>query len=97
MQFLIFEDNGGDYHWTLLDRNGESLARSPSFSSFEDTEDAARVVLAGASAVRLERRAATESPVDLLARRDAAAVRDDTHAERWLDERGGLSRKAATR
>ena len=48
MEFLIVEDNGGDYHWTLMDRDGNSLARSPSFTSYEDAEDAARVVLAGA-------------------------------------------------
>jgi uncharacterized protein YegP (UPF0339 family) len=56
MEFLIVEDNGGDYHWTLLDRDGNSLARSPSFASYEHTEDAARVVLAGAGSARLNRR-----------------------------------------
>jgi hypothetical protein len=53
MEFLVVEDNGGDYHWTLMDRDGNSLARSPSFASYEHTEDAARVVLAGAASARL--------------------------------------------
>ncbi|HEY3776283.1 MAG TPA: hypothetical protein VGL69_25025 [Solirubrobacteraceae bacterium] len=57
MEFLIVEDNGGDYHWTLQDRDGTSLARSQSFASYERTEDAARVVLAGAGSARLEARA----------------------------------------
>ena len=52
MRFRIVEDNGGDYHWTLLDRGGASLARSGSFASYERTEDAARVVLAGAGSAR---------------------------------------------
>ena len=56
MEFLVVEDNGGDYHWTLIDRDGNSLARSPSFASYEHTEDAARVVLAGVGSARLERR-----------------------------------------
>jgi hypothetical protein len=43
-------------HWTLIDRDGNSLARSPSFASYEHTEDAARVVLAGAGSARLDRR-----------------------------------------
>ena len=60
MEFLIIEDNGGDYHWTLLDRDGNSLARSPSFETYEHAEDAARVVLAGAGSARLDSRAATE-------------------------------------
>jgi hypothetical protein len=53
MEFLIVEDNSGDYHWTLLDGDGTSLARSGSFASYERTEDAARVVLAGVSSARL--------------------------------------------
>jgi hypothetical protein len=57
MEFLIVEENSGDYHWTLLDRDGNSLARSPSFASYEPAEDAARVVLAGAGSARLDRRA----------------------------------------
>ncbi|MGZ6616234.1 MAG: hypothetical protein ACXVFQ_17605 [Solirubrobacteraceae bacterium] len=61
MECLVVEDNGGDYHWTLIDRDGNSLARSPSSKSYEDTEDAARVVLAGAASARLDRRAATDS------------------------------------
>jgi len=59
MEFLVVEDNGGDYHWTLLDRDGNSLARSPSFTSYEDTEDAAGVVLAGAGSAQLDRRVGT--------------------------------------
>jgi len=64
MRFLIVEDNGGDYHWRLLDRDGTSLARSGSFASYQHTEDAARVVLAGAASARLDPRAATESSVE---------------------------------
>jgi uncharacterized protein YegP (UPF0339 family) len=65
MEFLIVEDNSGDYHWTLLDRDGTSLARSGSFASYERTENAARVVLAGASSARLDPRAVTDSSVDM--------------------------------
>ena len=55
MEFLIVEDNGGKYHWTLLDREGNSLARSPRFPSYGRAEDAARVVLAGSGSARLDR------------------------------------------
>jgi hypothetical protein len=65
MEFLIVEDNGGDYHWMLLDRDGNSLARSPSFASYEPAEDAARLVLAGAGSARLDRRAATGSSLHI--------------------------------
>ena len=65
MEFLIIEDNGGNYHWTLLDRDGSSLARSPSYASHKDAEDAALVVLAGAGSASLDRRAATDSSLDI--------------------------------
>ena len=64
MEFVIVEDNGGDYHWTLLDRDGNSFARSPSFASYQDAENAAGVVLAGAGSARLDRRAATDGSLD---------------------------------
>jgi hypothetical protein len=64
MEFLIVEDNGGDYHWTLLDGDRNSLARSPSFGAYKHAEDAARVVLAGAGSARLDRRAANGSSLD---------------------------------
>ena len=54
MTFRVFEDNGGDFHWTLLDHDGISLGRSESFSSYEHAEDAARVVRAGAGSARLD-------------------------------------------
>jgi hypothetical protein len=57
MEFVIVEDNGGKYHWTLLDRKGNSLARSPRFPSYGRAEDAARVVLAGSGSAQLDRRA----------------------------------------
>lgn len=63
MEFVIVEDNGGDFHWTLLDRDGTSLARSATFASYEHTEDAARVVHAGVGSARLDRRAAVDSLV----------------------------------
>jgi hypothetical protein len=65
MEFVIVEDNGGEYHWTLVDRDGISLARSGSFASYEHTEDAARVVLAGVGSARLDSRAAVDSSVDM--------------------------------
>jgi uncharacterized protein YegP (UPF0339 family) len=67
MEFLIVEDNGGRFHWTLLNRDGD-LARSPSYASHEDAQDAALVVLAGAGSARLDRRAATDSSLDITSK-----------------------------
>ena len=64
MEFLVIEDNGGEYHWILVDRDGNSLARSPNFASYARTEDAAGVVLAGASSAEFKRPAASLSSLD---------------------------------
>jgi uncharacterized protein YegP (UPF0339 family) len=66
MEFLIVEDNGGEYHWRLLDRDGNRVARSPTFASYGATEDAACVVLAGAGSARLDPRAAADRSVAIL-------------------------------
>ena len=95
MEFLIFEDNGGGYHWTIVDGAGERLVQSGSFASYDQAENAARVVRDNAGAARLERRAPDDRPIDLAARRDAASV-DDSDAERWLDEGGSFSSEAVT-
>ncbi len=95
MEFRTFADNGGGYHWTIVDGAGESLVESGSFPSYDEAEQAARVVRDSAGAARLEGRAPDDPPTDLAARRDAASG-DDSDAERWLDERGGFSSEAVT-
>jgi uncharacterized protein YegP (UPF0339 family) len=46
--FRVFEDNGGDYCWTILGSDGESLAHSRPYATHDDAESAARVVRDGA-------------------------------------------------
>ena len=55
MEFLIVEDNSGEHHWTLVDGEGNRIARSPSYASYKPAEDAARAVLAGAGSAPLRR------------------------------------------
>jgi len=69
MEFLVSEDNGGEYHWTIMAASGEALARSPSFASYEDAELAARRVRDDAGSARLEQRDGEGVPVDLVGRR----------------------------
>jgi len=90
MEFLIFEDNGGGYHWTIVGVGSESLVESGSFAYYDEAEHAARVVREGAGSARCGGRAARDRPVDLVARRQAPTG-DDPDAERWLDEGGGFS------
>jgi uncharacterized protein YegP (UPF0339 family) len=40
--FLVFEDNGGDYCWTILGSDGESLAHSRPYATHDDAAHAGR-------------------------------------------------------
>jgi uncharacterized protein YegP (UPF0339 family) len=97
MTFLIYEDNGGAYHWAIVADGGETVAQSASFGSYEKAKRAARIVHRGASSASFEHRSGDTPPVDLPARRDAATARDRSDAERWLDEGGSFSSEAVTR
>jgi len=92
MEFRVVEDNGGDYHWTIVADDGATLARSGDFASYDAAETAAEHVRDGAGSSRFARRALAAGPVDLGARRDARS--DDADAERWLDEGGSHGREA---
>ncbi len=94
MEFLVFEDNDGSYHWTIVAADGATLAGSCAFASHEDAVRAARHVRDGAASALFERHV-VGPPADLTARRDAA--RDNSDAERWLDEGGSFSSEAVTR
>ena len=97
MRFVVFEDNGGGYHWTIVADGGETLAQSASFGSHEEAKRAARIVQDGAFSASFEDRTDEAVPVDLPARRAAAAARDRVDAERWLDEGGSFNSEAVTR
>jgi uncharacterized protein YegP (UPF0339 family) len=64
MEFLIFEDNGGAYHWRIISGDGATLAQSGDFASHDDAERGVRRVREGASSARFIRRGAGLSPID---------------------------------
>jgi uncharacterized protein YegP (UPF0339 family) len=94
IEFLIFEDNGGSYHWSLQAGDGAILAQSGGFVSYDDAERAAQLVRGAAVSARFEPRAVEGGPIDLIARRGAS--NDDSNAESWLDERDGVGSEAVT-
>jgi len=95
LEFVIFEDNGGAYHWKVRADDGATLAVSHAFASYDDAKQAAWHVREGAASAGFEARAAEAVPVDLTARRDALG--DNSDAERWLDEGGSFSSEAVTK
>jgi uncharacterized protein YegP (UPF0339 family) len=95
MEFLVFADNGGTYHWRIIAGDGAILAQSGSFASYDHAEQAAYRVRDGAASARFDRRTGEVIPVDLAARRDRS--RNHLNAERWLDEGGRFTREAVAR
>lgn len=96
MRFIVCEEDGGAYRWSLVSTGGEHLARSARFSSYQEAARAARVARAGAASAAIEERPADNPPADLAARRKMAKERDDHDARRWLDDRAGESTEEVT-
>ncbi|HTP18628.1 MAG TPA: DUF1508 domain-containing protein [Solirubrobacteraceae bacterium] len=92
MEFLIFEDNAGSYHWRILAADGSTLGQSGNFASYGAAKQAAQQICSGAASARFQRREDGTGSVDLVARRVASD--DDSDAERWLDEGGSFSSEA---
>lgn len=76
MEFLIFEDNGGSYHWRIVAGNGGILAQSEGFASYKDAEQAACHVRDGVASASFKPRPGGNELVDLAARRDAGPTRN---------------------
>ena len=53
MEFRVFEDNDGDYHWVIVAASGATLAQSSPFASYDDAEHAAKSVRDGAASAQL--------------------------------------------
>jgi uncharacterized protein YegP (UPF0339 family) len=92
MAFLIFEDNGGSYHWEIVAGDGATLGQSGDFASYHDAEQAAQQVRDGAATARFDPRGSAVGPVDPAVRRGARD--NDADAERWLGEGGSLTSEA---
>ncbi len=97
MKFLVFEDNAGGYHWTIVAQSGETLVQSSSFASYEQAKQAGRVVHGGAASAAFEPLAGDTPSAELVAGNTTRTARDDLDAERWLDEGGSFGSEAVTR
>jgi uncharacterized protein YegP (UPF0339 family) len=54
LEFLVYRDIGGRYHWEIEDGTGDSLVQSGGFSSHDDAIHAARCIYEGANSARFE-------------------------------------------
>ena len=74
--FVLYDDNGGGYYWTIVAANGDVLARSGSFASYEEANDAAYAVHRGAAAASFENRSDGSPGAGLPAPGGAVTPRD---------------------
>jgi hypothetical protein len=96
MKFLAFEENGGAFHWAIVPASSDCLVQSASSASYEGAKQAAGIVPSPSGAAPFEDRADDSPPLEVAARREAAMVRHDLDAERWLDERGSFNSEVVT-
>jgi uncharacterized protein YegP (UPF0339 family) len=75
--FVVFEDNAGDYRWSIRDSRGESLAQSGTFATYDAAHTAAGAVRDAAGSSRLEPKPA-DPPPDVVAGRAATRAHDDS-------------------
>jgi uncharacterized protein YegP (UPF0339 family) len=62
MSFVIFEDNGGSFHWKILVGDSATVGNAGDFASYHDAEQAVQQIRDGAASARLERRATVMDP-----------------------------------
>jgi uncharacterized protein YegP (UPF0339 family) len=55
MEFVVYEDNGGSFHWSIVSGGGATLVQSAGFGSLAAAERAAGRVHDGAHAAHLDR------------------------------------------
>jgi uncharacterized protein YegP (UPF0339 family) len=58
LAFVTFEDNSGNFRWTMLDSDGEVLARSRAFIDYDAAEASAGAVRDATGSAPPERRPA---------------------------------------
>jgi uncharacterized protein YegP (UPF0339 family) len=88
MEFVIFEDNSGDFYWEIVAGDGAVLAKSGSFASHDETAHGARRFRDGAASALFDRYSVAVAPIDRL------ASGDEESAEHWLDDGGSFNGEA---
>ena len=64
MELLVFEENGGAFHWAIVAATGDHLVPSATFVCYEEAKQVARVVRSGAVTAPFENRKADPAPLE---------------------------------
>jgi uncharacterized protein YegP (UPF0339 family) len=97
VKFLLYQDNGGGYYWTIVDDGDEVIARSAGFASYPEANYAADMVHRAAATARFENRSGTTPPPRPLASAGGATKGDGAAPEPSSNPGGSVSREEVTR
>jgi uncharacterized protein YegP (UPF0339 family) len=97
VKFVLYQDNGGGYYWTIVDSSGGVLARSAGFESYPDANFAADIVHRGAATATFEDRSSPTPPAGPPGSADRPTEEDRTEPKRPPDQGGSVSREEVTR
>jgi len=95
VKFILYQDNGGGYYWTIVDAGGEVIARSVGFLSYAEANFAADIVHRAAPTATFEDRSGASPPPRPLARSDASA--EGGRSQPPPNPGGSVSREEVTR
>ena len=96
VKFVLYEDNSGGYYWTIVSEDGQVLAHSAAFETYEEANVAADTVYRGVAGASFEDRSNASQPADLPGSREVTTP-DRTDAERSLEQGASVSREDVTR
>jgi uncharacterized protein YegP (UPF0339 family) len=97
VKFLLYQDNGGGYYWTIVDDGDEVIARSAGFASYLEANYAADIVHRAAATATFENRSGTVPPPRPLASADRSTQGDGAEPGPSPQPGGSVSREAASR
>lgn len=97
VKFLLYQDNGGGYYWTIVDGGGDVLARSVGFASYPEANYTADMVHRAAGTAMFENRTGTSPPGRPLASADGESDGDQADTEPPSESDGSVSREEVTR
>ncbi|MHB8490928.1 MAG: YegP family protein [Solirubrobacteraceae bacterium] len=63
MNFLVYEDNGGEYHWSIVSGDGATLSQSEGFASYADADREAHRIHQGIGSARFTPRHENDLPL----------------------------------
>jgi len=97
VKFVLYQDNGGGYYWTIVDESGEMLARSVGFATYPEANYTADLVHRAVASATFENRTGTSPPTEPPPSSDQAAEGESADPSPSPESASSVSREEVTR